>query len=168
VQLLDEEGRCGLPDGSADRAVCFEVLEHLMEPERALREISRVLTPGGLALLSVPNAGFVATRAEFALTGFLNPGGSPLTARRSPWCDPHIRFFNRATLRRLVESCGLEVVEERAARFTLADLPYVYRHAALSRFANRASAPVGRLSTLLPGVFGPRLFVVARRPAATD
>lgn len=44
----------GVPllDGSVDVIVCKQVLEHLPEPVRALREMARVLKPGGRVLLS--------------------------------------------------------------------------------------------------------------------
>lgn len=37
-----------------DSAICTAVLEHLEEPEKALRECCRVLKPGGIAVYSVP------------------------------------------------------------------------------------------------------------------
>jgi SAM-dependent methyltransferase len=43
-----------VPPDSFDSAVCTAVLEHLEEPEQALRECYRVLRPGGVALYSVP------------------------------------------------------------------------------------------------------------------
>lgn len=41
-------------DRSFDSALCTAVLEHLEEPELALRECCRVLKPGGVAIYSVP------------------------------------------------------------------------------------------------------------------
>lgn len=43
-----------LPDESVDAAVMTEVLEHLPEPLDALRELSRVLRPGGRIYVTVP------------------------------------------------------------------------------------------------------------------
>jgi len=45
------------PDATFDRALCLDVLEHLTfdEQPRALAELHRVLRPGGLLLVSVPN-----------------------------------------------------------------------------------------------------------------
>jgi ubiquinone/menaquinone biosynthesis C-methylase UbiE len=41
-------------DGEFDCALCSAVLEHLEEPEQALRECHRVLCIGGIAIYSVP------------------------------------------------------------------------------------------------------------------
>ena len=42
------------PDASFDAVVCLEVLEHVRDPARVLREIARILRPGGRAWLSMP------------------------------------------------------------------------------------------------------------------
>ncbi|HUR62083.1 MAG TPA: methyltransferase domain-containing protein [Candidatus Thermoplasmatota archaeon] len=42
------------PDASFDSAICSAVLEHLEEPEAALRECLRVLKPGGSAIYTIP------------------------------------------------------------------------------------------------------------------
>jgi SAM-dependent methyltransferase len=46
---------CPLPAGVADGAYCFEVLEHLWDPHAALRELVRLVKPGGFVLFSCPN-----------------------------------------------------------------------------------------------------------------
>ncbi|HWQ14946.1 MAG TPA: class I SAM-dependent methyltransferase [Roseiflexaceae bacterium] len=44
-----------LPDAAFDAAVCWDVIEHVRDPERVLRELARVLRPGGTALVTVIN-----------------------------------------------------------------------------------------------------------------
>ncbi|WP_425614802.1 class I SAM-dependent methyltransferase [Anatilimnocola sp. NA78] len=48
------QGLPGLQDSAYDLVVCEQVLEHLHEPGLALREIERVLRPGGRIVLGVP------------------------------------------------------------------------------------------------------------------
>jgi 2-polyprenyl-3-methyl-5-hydroxy-6-metoxy-1,4-benzoquinol methylase len=43
-----------IPDAHFDRVVCTEVIEHVSEPEALLREIARVLKPGGRAVVTTP------------------------------------------------------------------------------------------------------------------
>ena len=44
-------------DSSFDLAVCFEVIEHIVEHAELLDELRRVLAPDGLLLISTPNRG---------------------------------------------------------------------------------------------------------------
>jgi SAM-dependent methyltransferase len=48
----------GLPDASIDLVVCTQVLEHCTEPWTAVRELARIVRPGGYALVSVPHVWF--------------------------------------------------------------------------------------------------------------
>lgn len=48
----------GLPDGSFDLVLCTQVLEHCMNPWAAVREIHRILAPGGHAIVSAPHVWF--------------------------------------------------------------------------------------------------------------
>jgi SAM-dependent methyltransferase len=165
VAALEPTGKISLPDASVDAAICFEVLEHLQEPQQALAEILRCLKPGGHALLSVPNSAFWVQRLEFLVTGFWCPGGSPITARKEPWRDPHIRFYHRRTLRQLVGNTGFATAVEFGEAFTLGALPFVWRKPGLRALADALSRPVGWLGRVLPSWFAARLFLVARKPA---
>ena len=41
-------------DAAADVAICHQTLEHLLEPAEALRQLKRVIKPGGKLILHVP------------------------------------------------------------------------------------------------------------------
>ena len=43
------------PDQSFDAVICTETLEHVTDTKAAIRSIRRVLRPGGLLVLSVPD-----------------------------------------------------------------------------------------------------------------
>ncbi|MFC1515999.1 class I SAM-dependent methyltransferase [Thermodesulfobacteriota bacterium] len=44
-----------LPSGNADIVLFLEVIEHLEDPETAIREIHRILTPNGRLIIAFPN-----------------------------------------------------------------------------------------------------------------
>ena len=163
VEPLTADGATSMPDSSADATICFEVMEHMLEPQRAVRELKRCLKSGGHAIFSVPNAGFWTARMEFLLTGFFCPGGSPQTARTSPWCDPHIRFFTPSILRTLMQSEGLTVVQEIGEDFSLSMMPVLWRLKRVKAFLNTLSKPIGFLGKLFPSLLSGRLFIVVRK-----
>lgn len=43
-----------VPDGSFDVVLCTEMLEHVPEPVKVIKEITRILKPGGKLLLTAP------------------------------------------------------------------------------------------------------------------
>jgi len=52
--LVWVDGRIPLRDASIDSALCTEVLEHCPDPAALLREVLRVLRPGGSLVLTTP------------------------------------------------------------------------------------------------------------------
>ncbi len=166
VQPMQEDGTTTLSADSCDAVLCMEVIEHLAEPNRAVAEMRRLLKPGGILIASVPNIGCWHNRLEFLLTGFLNPGGSPLTARKMPWQDPHIRFFCPSMFRHLARHHGFEHIRIVGNDFDLAWLPYVYRTNWLRKVFAAFSLPFRWLGRVWPSLFASRIFLVARKPAA--
>ena len=67
------------PDGSFDRVISFQVIEHIRRDGDFVREIARVLRPGGRFIVTTPNA--------------------PMSLTRNPW---HVREYTAEELRRLL------------------------------------------------------------------
>jgi len=108
--------------GEYDAVVCGDVLEHLVDPWDTLRALAALLRPGGLAIVSLPNAAHWTVRRAL-LRGRFPREDHGLFDRT------HLRWFTRADARALVTGAGLEVVAER---FTEAPLP-LEAHVALPR-----------------------------------
>ena len=55
VDFASDAGALPLADHAADLVVALELLEHVPEPASVLRELARVLKPGGTVVVSVPS-----------------------------------------------------------------------------------------------------------------
>lgn len=51
---FDIQDMQAIADGQAGSVLCMSVLEHLPSPARAVKEMARILRPGGIAIVSVP------------------------------------------------------------------------------------------------------------------
>ena len=82
--------------GSADVAVCFEVLEHVFDPADFLGSVNRMLKPSGLFAFTCPNGG-----------GF----DTMLLQAASPSVDTeHVNLLNTTSVGVLLRRCGFEVL----------------------------------------------------------
>lgn len=55
------------PDASFDALICNHVLEHVPDDRRAMRELRRVLRPGGWAILLVPDVAADTTHEDLGV-----------------------------------------------------------------------------------------------------
>jgi methionine biosynthesis protein MetW len=162
ARVVEDAASLPFPADSFDLAVASEVLEHLFDPSLAVAEVRRVLRPGGVLVVTVPNVAYWRRRVDLLVFGRWHPLGDELSVER-PWRDPHLRFFTLDALVRLFESERLEVVERGAyGGALLRDVPVARR---LSR--GRPSAAYRRAERLRPSLLGFRLYVVGRTMCAS-
>ena len=84
------------PDEEFDLVILWHVLEHVQSPRAMLKEVSRILKPGGTLLVAVPNFG--SLEAQWSKAGWFH-----LDVPR------HLTHFTRATLAHALNVAGLTV-----------------------------------------------------------
>lgn len=86
-----------LPDASLDIVVANQILEHTKEVFWITSEVARVLKPGGLFIVGVPNVASLHNR-------FLLLGGEQPTTLET--LSAHVRGFTKPTFRRFIQADG--------------------------------------------------------------
>lgn len=96
------------PDGHFSGVILRSFLEHELQPKQVLKEVARVLQPGGAAFVRVPNFGSVNRRVMGA-----------------SWCGfrlpDHVNYFTVGSLRRMAGEAGLAVSLLNPLRLPLDD-----------------------------------------------
>jgi len=88
--------RLPFPDGTFDRVIAAEVLEHIPADDTALSELARVLRPGGTIAVTVPS--WLAERVCWALTDEYH----------APFVEGgHLRIYTERELRTKLRHAGL-------------------------------------------------------------
>lgn len=100
---LGELETLGLPTGRYDVVSSWDTLEHVIDPRAMLREMRRLVRPGGVLLLRTINEDTALT----ATANLLYRVGIRAAAERmhEPY---HLYYFTRSTLSRLLSECGFE------------------------------------------------------------
>ncbi len=111
-------------DDTFDGVILSEILEHIDDDVAGLREVMRVLKPGGVVAITVPHANYpfwwdpINWTLERVFNTHIQHG--PLAGL---WAN-HVRLYHRAQLRQAVEEAGLIVEAERS--FTHHSFPFIH------------------------------------------
>jgi 2-polyprenyl-3-methyl-5-hydroxy-6-metoxy-1,4-benzoquinol methylase len=102
-------------DGRFDVVLMANVLEHLHDPARLVRDAASAVHKTGRLLVSVPNVAHYTVRLallrgrfDYTRVGILD--------------ETHLRFYTRKTLRRLLEDNGWRIVRERSAPMVVSSI----------------------------------------------
>ena len=106
-----------LPKEAFDVVIFKDVIEHLHNDRRALKEIARVLKPGGRVLLSTSNLKFLYGQRDVDLG--------------------HFRRYNKEDLKKKCKEAGLEVIYSKRWNF-LGVIPYIVYEKILGRKINES------------------------------
>jgi ubiquinone/menaquinone biosynthesis C-methylase UbiE len=91
-----------------DNISCLDVLEHLIDPEKTLQEIHRIIKPNGTLIVCVPNALNIFNRLYFLLGDFVDI--MDVAHRSQSLFSEHIRLFSKNKLESLLNLNGFKVV----------------------------------------------------------
>ena len=149
--------------GSFDAVYSMGTVEHFADTDGAVREIFRVVRPGGRVVIGVPNR----------WDPFLRPLLVVLLYRLGLYGYGFEKSYSRRTFRRMLTRAGFEVTAETGILFIpgwlrMLDLACYTWARPLSRLTGLAVAPFHHLSRWLPWLrrYGYLLATVAVRPAA--
>ena len=94
AMLQADAFRLPFADGTFDRVICAEVMEHVHDYQAAARELARVTKPGGRVAVTIPTATSERLYLQLGDDYFESPGG-------------HIRIFEPRELARALGAAGL-------------------------------------------------------------
>ncbi len=112
------------PANRFDAVILSEILEHVDDDVRGLKEVFRVLKPGGVVAITVPNANYpfwwdpINKSLETVFRTHIGKG--PLAGI---WAN-HVRLYTAEQLRKAVLDAGFILEEERS--FTHNSFPFIH------------------------------------------
>lgn len=98
------------PDDSFDLVICTEVLEHVINPEEVMMEITRILKKKGVAIIEMDSGNFLFRIIWHWWTNM----------RKGVWKDAHIHAFTARKLEELLKKSKLRVKKRKSFNFSMA------------------------------------------------
>lgn len=142
------------PNHSFDLITLMDVLEHTGNPKKVLKECNRILKPGGVIAINVPDGDSWLHKV--------------MGRRWFFYLSVHLYYFNRKTLKAMLRSTGFQPLANKP-HFQLLEFGYLlFRLGAYSKFLSNVGLKVARLlrmdRLLIPYWLG-QTFFVARKVA---
>jgi len=99
--------QCGFSEKSFDVVYSAHVFEHLLDPMATLLEIRRIIKPGGILVIEVPQQfRSLRDRLRGCLVGITGDAGEGKVYRSPVSAIHHVYFFSPSTLRAMAQQAG--------------------------------------------------------------
>jgi glycosyltransferase involved in cell wall biosynthesis len=134
-----------------DRVLVLDVLEHLRDPDKLLKDCKKVLGSRGKLIVSVPNTANLTVRLMILFGSFHYSDRGILD-----WS--HVRFFTAKSVRELLEKQGFRVTARHNTIVPLERVVSMRPDSAILRAANRM---LRALTAIAPGLFAYEIMLVA-------
>lgn len=143
------------PIPTFDCIIASHILEHLARPEQLLNQLHNVLRPNGCLIAAVPNSLYWRIRLQFLFGSFEYSNSGPLDRT-------HLRFFDHATFRQLLEHSRWSPPSNAPTHWA------VFGGFPASRVLGPLRNPIDQLALhLSPGLFATQ-FVAVCHPTPTS
>lgn len=119
VQGVDLNGGLPFSDAAFPNVLALEIIEHLEAPARFVRDVARVLAPGGTALISTPNITSIGSKLRFVFKNEFNLFYNVPKRLKDPLDDRaagHISPMPLWLLCHFIQEAGLSVVRAHYTR----------------------------------------------------
>jgi SAM-dependent methyltransferase len=145
---LDE---AGFEPASFDAVSLFDVLEHLIDPAGTLRACARLLRPGGIVFLYVPNYDSASRLLMGRDAHFI-------------WPTHHLNYYTPVTARDLLARLGLDAVYVATEGLDIVDYLWYRREMQGANDAGVEAIADTLQFFVNAGAYGKNLRVIGRKP----
>lgn len=95
--------------GIFDLIICYEVIEHLVDPLTALKEMKRVLSKDGRLIVAMDSGNWL-----FRIVWWISE-----KTISSVWQNAHLHPYKHRELEKVIKESGLKIVRKRFSHFSM-------------------------------------------------
>ncbi len=139
-------------DNEFDVVTLWDVLEHVTEPKKTLEECNRIIKKDGLLVVNYPDVGSAVAKL--------------MGKRWIFYLSVHLFYFDKKTIRKILEETGFEVVKIKKHFQTLSLGYLVFRMKAYNKFLHKLGKKIVdtlKLNNLLIPYWLGQTLVIARK-----